>query len=360
MKKNIKAFSSVLFVAPHYRWWKGGISSVILEYKEAIPDFNFFASTSISNIYITTLLFPFIVLHYVFFLAFSINIKIVHIHGASKGSFYRKYIFFLISKYLFNKKVIYHIHGAKYHVFYQQSSAFLKRRIAHMVNGSDALIVLSEWWKDFFVSEFNPQKVEIVPNIVGFMPLQNKTSRTENSKVKLLFLGRIGDRKGIYDLLEVIHKDPQFFRKHCKLLIGGDGEVEKLKKIINHYQISDIVDYIGFVSGDIKKEVLKSSDIYLLPSYNEGLPISILEAMSYAKPVISTNVGGIPEIVYHGDNGYLITPGDQLSLFQFLKELIQNPVDRTKMGRKSYQIVKDGYFPDKVLQKLNALYSSLT
>ena len=229
-----------------------------------------------------------------------------------------------------------------------------------MVNESDALIVLSKWWKDFFVSEFNPKKVEIVPNIVGYMPFQEEISRRENAKVKLLFLGRIGDRKGIYDLLEVIYKQQHYFRQHCRLLVGGDGDVEKLKKIIDRYQISDIVDYIGFVSGDQKKDIIKSSDIYLLPSYNEGLPISILEAMSYSKPVISTSVGGIPEIVHHGDNGYLIAPGDQRSLFQFLKELIQNPVDRTNMGRKSYQIVKDGYFPDKVLQKLNALYSSLT
>jgi glycosyltransferase involved in cell wall biosynthesis len=355
----MQCFDQVLFVAPHYKWWKGGISSVILEYKEAIPAFNFFASTSVANIYLTTLLFPLILLHFFVFLSVKRKIKIVHLHGASKGSFYRKYIFFLIAKYLFRKKVIYHIHGAKYHIFYRQSHLLIQRCIKHMINTSDALIVLSEWWKDFFLKEFHPQKIEIVPNIVGFRPLQETDKQAVNNKVTLLFLGRIGERKGIYDLLEVIAGEADFFRRHCQLLVGGDGEVNTLKKLIDQYKISDIVDYLGFVSGDQKKDILKSSDIYLLPSYNEGLPISILEALSYAKPIISTKVGGIPEIVCHGENGYLISPGDQPAMFQCLKELIQNPADRENMGRKSYEIVKEGYFPDKVLQKLNALYSSL-
>lgn len=332
---------------------------MIIEYKAAIPNFHFFASTSVSNIYITALLFPFILLNYIFSLAVRWNIDIVHLHGASKGSFYRKYIFFLIAKYVFKKKVIYHIHGAKYHIFYRESHPLIQRCIKHMVNGSDALIVLSEWWKAFFLREFKPRKVAIVPNIVGFRSLQETKKQSANDKVTLLFLGRIGQRKGIYDLIEVIKREQAFFRQHCKLLIGGDGEIDKIRRLIHDYRISDIVDYIGFVSGDKKKNILKQSDIYLLPSYNEGLPISILEAMSFAKPVISTRVGGIPEIVSHGKNGYLIEPGDQDKLFQYIKCLVERPQERVLMGEQSYRVVQKGYFPQSVLQKLSELYSSL-
>jgi glycosyltransferase involved in cell wall biosynthesis len=352
-------FSSVLFVAPHYKWWKGGISSVIQEYKNAIPEFNFFASTSIANIYVTALLFPYILMNYLWVLRRNRKIEIVHIHGASKGSFYRKYLFFLIAKYLYKKKVIYHIHGARYHLFYQSSPAFLRRRITHMVNGSDALIVLSTWWKDFFMQEFKPKKIEIIPNIVGYVSYEKKRTSISSAIVKLLFLGRIGERKGIFDLLEVLRDDVNFYRTHSKLLVGGDGEIDKLKKLIESYQLSDIVDYIGFVSGDKKKEILSSSDIYILPSYNEGLPISVLEAMAFAKPVISTKVGGIPEIVHHGVNGFLISAGNKKELADCLKRLILAPSVRDEFGFQSYNLVKNTYFPDTVLMKLSSLYTTL-
>lgn len=101
---------------------------------------------------------------------------------------------------------------------------------------------------------------------------------------------QIGHNKGIYDLIGVIALHKKEFHGRQKLRAGGNGEVDKVKILIKEKKISDIVSYEGWVSGGRKVELLDVSDAYILPSYKEGLPISILEAMSYGLPMISTKV----------------------------------------------------------------------
>lgn len=366
MSPNV--FDSVLYIAPDYRRWKGGISSVIIEYKNSINNFHFVPSTTSANIYITTLSFPFLILRFCVRLLISRKIKVVHIHGASKGSFYRKYIFFLMAKFCFRKKVVYHIHGAGYHLFYQAASPFMKKRISYMINTSDTLIVLSEWWKEFFEKEFSPQQIKIVPNIVAEPDpalvqseniYKNSKQLKVDSVVNLLFLGRVGDRKGIFDLLNVMASNKDYFQNRCHLKIGGDGEIDRLLGYIQSHGLSEMVEFIGFVQGEKKNSVLAEADIYILPSYNEGLPISILEAMSYSKPILSTRVGGIPEIIREDYNGILFEPGDQKEMLNALKMLIE---DRNKIkvyGERSYEFVKKNHFPQSVLKTLSTIYHGL-
>lgn len=101
---------------------------------------------------------------------------------------------------------------------------------------------------------------------------------------------QIGHNKGIYDLIGVIALHKKEFHGRQQLRVGGNREVDKVKILIKEKKISDIVSYEGWVSGGRKVELLDVSDAYILPSYKEGLPISILEAMSYGLPMISTKV----------------------------------------------------------------------
>ena len=116
--------------------------------------------------------------------------------------------------------------------------------------------------------------------------------------------------------------------------------------------------YLGWVSGAEKIDVFNIADIFVLPSYNEGLPISILEAMSYGLPILSTTVGGIPEIVENGVNGFLVEPGDKNALLEFLEVLVLNKTKRLEMGEKSRLVVAD-HLPNSVESQLKNLYNSL-
>ncbi|WKN30485.1 glycosyltransferase family 4 protein [Porifericola rhodea] len=351
-------FNKVLFVAPNYKYWKGGISSVIMGYKKAITDFNYVPSTTSSNIVITTISFPFLLIIFTWKLLANKNYKIVHIHGASKGSFFRKYVYFKLTR-IMGRKVVYHMHGAGFHLFYKDTSPFVRKRIQYMINNADTLIVLSKWWQNFFNSEFRPKKIEIVPNIVEAPSVVNRSSHVKNEYLNLLFLGRVGDRKGIFDLLKVFSTDVSFFKAHFKLKVGGDGDIDRLKSNISEMGLSEMVEYIGFVEGEQKAKAIHKADIYVLPSYNEGLPISILEAMAYSKAVISTTVGGIPEIIEDGYNGSLIEPGNLEALKSALLQLLNDPSKLKLYGERSYKIVSKRHFPDAVLSCLYQLYSNI-
>ena len=114
----------------------------------------------------------------------------------------------------------------------------------------------------------------------------------------------------------------------------------------------------GWVSGEKKHQLLSISDVYILPSYHEGLPISILEAMYYQLPVISTPVGGTAEAVQEGVNGFLVTPGDKAALYdRLVKFMVQPDLART-MGVASGRIVSR-YLPDTIFAQLSDIYKSM-
>ena len=196
-------------------------------------------------------------------------------------------------------------------MFMEPNSKTLQQNIKKVVRLTlkkcDCVIALSESWKNYFESEFFHPCVEVVKNVID-SPQINKI---KSSQFILLFLGRIGNRKGIFDLLEVLAKNRLFYEGKLQLFFGGDGEVEKAKEYIKQNKLENIAFYQGWISGKNKIELLNRADAYVLPSYNEGLPVSILESMSYHLPIISTNVGGIPEIVKDGVNGFIIEPGNK-------------------------------------------------
>jgi glycosyltransferase involved in cell wall biosynthesis len=170
-------------------------------------------------------------------------------------------------------------------------------------------------------------------------------------------MGAIGDRKGIFDLLDVIGQNADRWRGHLHLTVGGDGDMNRYHKAISNLGIADMVTYIGWATGKKKELAFKSSDVAILPSYNEGLPIFILEAMANKMPIISTTVGGIAEIVNH-TNGYLIEPGDKDAMTNAIDAYINDHKLIDQQGLSSLEKVSP-YLPDNVQAKLIEIYSSL-
>lgn len=284
------------------------------------------------------------------------DIKIIHIHGSSRGSFYRKFIIFLFSKYVFKKSVVYHIHGSEYHLFYNESGFYQKKMIRFFIQNSDCIICLSKSWHTFFLENFNPKKIEILPNIIDY-PKKNNVNKNIKM-ITFLFLGFVGERKGIFDLLNVIQMNKVDFEGKIKLRIGGNGEIDRLKNFIKMQQLENIVEFLGWITAEEKKIELNHCDVYMLPSYNEGLPISILEAMSYGKPIISTPVGGIPEIVIPEKNGILVKPGNFGEISNAISYFLDNKNKLKEYGENSFELVQN-HLPKSVIPQLNELYNKL-
>lgn len=274
------------------------------------------------------------------------KVDLAHIHMASYGSFYRKSILINLCRIL-KIKIIIHIHGACFNKFYNGVLDKKKKYIIKTLNKAEKVIVLSESWKEFFKDIIEENKIEVLYNSVK-IPEKETKSRKEGHTA--LFLGRIGERKGVYDLLKVASKVP-----NIKIIIAGDGETEKARSIVKEQNLENVT-ILNWIDEKEREEYLNKVDMYILPSYDEGLPMSVLEAMSYSLPVITTNVGGIPELIEDGTNGILINPGDREALEKAILKISNDEKFRKQLGKNAYNTINKKFNLNKYLEKLNEIY----
>lgn len=346
-------FKNVLFVGPHYSL-RGGMASVLKVYSQTIEPFNFLAGYYYTNPVTSVFYFLGGLIKLFWILLTKRDIKIVHIQTASRGSFFRKSIMVLLSK-LFGKKAILHIHGGEFKLFYN-GAGFLKRYIKYILNIVDEVIVLSDEWKEYFDSLTNKKKSIVLNNPVIFP--QETAQKKAASPVSVLYLNHITTAKGIYDILDCINENKEWLNNSFKFVIAGAGESQKLEQFIATNNLQHMIEYKGWVEGKEKETLVQDCDVFILTSYNEGLPMSILEAMVYKKAIISTTVGGIPRIVKPNDNGWLISPGDRTALAGVFTEIKNDIHILNKYGARSFEIAKN-YSPQEVKDKLGRIYEEL-
>lgn len=342
----------ILIIGPKAQ---GGISSVLDLYKDfgVIDNINvsFLASYKSDNIFIMFFVLACFLIKYFWILLTNKNLKLVHIHSASKGSFYRKYFVFKLAK-LFGKKVIYHIHCPVFGEIYDESSNFIKKRIEKVLNNSDLIIVLSQYGKTEISRICNNHNIKILYNPCVIKDF----TKIATEKFNVLFMGRIGPRKGVYDIIEgaKLITNPDI-----EIILYGDGKLKTFENLIKENNLQDKIKLYGWISADKKDEAYRSTDIYILPSFEEALPMSILEAMSYALPVISTPVGGTPEAVEDNINGFLIKPGNYQALAQKINLLAEDKELREKMGRESLRVAKEKFDVNVIIKQLRQIYDEL-
>ncbi len=259
---------------------------------------------------------------------------LVHLHVAEKGSVFRKILLLLLAK-AFRKPVIMHTHGCEFHTFHDGLPGWLRYWVDTALRQADCFIVLSESWKDYYLThcDLNPDRVIVLPNPVEIPA--SIPDRSASSVTRFVFLGRIGQRKGAFDLLQAFANLPADCLPQAQLTLAGDGELEKAGELIKQLNIEGYVELPGWIDLEQRNQLLGDADVFILPSYNEGLPMAMLEAMAWGLPVISTPVGGIPEVIVSGENGYLADPGDIKALSAAMQSLVEDDALRLAMGRSA-------------------------
>jgi glycosyltransferase involved in cell wall biosynthesis len=198
------------------------------------------------------------------------------------------------------------------------------------------------------VERFNPEK-----NTTDI----RKEFSLEEDDIVIGFIGRIVTAKGLEYLLDALPYLKGEF-KSIKLLIVGEGSlVEELKERAKKNNIFDNILFTG-KRRDIP-EILASINIFVMPSIAEGFPNALLEAMAMGKPIVTTEVGGIPEIVKNKFNGLLVPPRDTVSLSKAIKELISNDQLAAKLGQAASNLVHDNLSIKAIAQKWQSLYLSI-
>lgn len=278
---------------------------------------------------------------------------VIHIHMSYKGSFYRKYYVTKLCK-KNNKKVIIHLHGSEFKDFYNSGNEKRKKQIRELFTIADASIVLGEDWKKF-ISGIAPKANVIVINNAVALP--NIQTRTISDNRTFLFLGALIQRKGVVDLLEAVKQMKNRNVSNFHVLIAGSGaEENQLKEYTEQNGLQSYVDFLGWITKEQKPSLLEKADVLVLPSYNEGLPIAILEAMSYALPIISTDVGSIAEAVQEDVNGFLIAPGDVNALTDAMVKLTVNTKLWKEESSMSRLICEKKFSEDVFFKEVERVY----
>lgn len=307
---------------------------------------------------------------YLIFKLISILIQrkptIVHVQMASFLYFYRRSLDIVICK-LFGKKVIFHLRGGRFVEFYNKSSFLGKFFIKFILNISDRVIALSKFWYDFFVGIMNDERIIIVPNGVFCSNFKTVTNQKKelgflDYNILVLFIGPIGRRKGTFDMLDAV---PIIINKvkNLDFIFCGTGEfageIEQFLDSIKKRKLSTYIKYEEKIYGQKLFDYYLSSDIFVLPSYAENLPNSVLEAMAAGLPVVVSDVGAIPEIVKDGVNGFLVKPGDINSIAEKIIKLAEDKDLRKLMGRRNLEIVKEKYDMPIIAEKVDKIYQEL-
>lgn len=335
--RNIAAEKSrILMVGMHLTKTRGGISTLISEIlKSSLKnDFDF--------IYIESQAEDFgrfrkvlLALTAVFSFLWKCIFKrpqLIYVHFGSNASLYRETVFVFLAKIL-KKRVVGHFHAGDIEKYYPFQSKTGQKIIRLGLSLCDRLIAVSnESARE--LSEIAPKtKILVIPNAIDTSAFNFKSDKKSPEFVRILFVGAIGKLKGEKDLIEAlaILCDKNL---NLKVSLLGYG-AENLQGFCDELQISHFIEFLGAVSLEERLGFFEKADIFVLPTYAEAMPMSVIEAMAAGLPVISTKVGGIPELITNEENGFLFDCGDISVLAEKILLLAEDKNLREKLGKKA-------------------------
>lgn len=289
-------------------------------------------------------------------LIFLRKICIIHIHTASYSSFWEKCLYIFIGR-IAGKKIVLHVHGALFDVFYRGSSIFAKTLIRFFMSNCHAVIVLSRSWLTFFNSILPSANLRVVENGINLKPYS--PAEKHNEITAFLHIGEISQRKGIEDVLSVLYELKQE-GVNFHLHLAGGGEVDRINLKIIELGLQEYVTVHGPIRGDKKGALFALCDVFVLASFAEGLPIAIIEAMAAGLPVLSTTVGGIPDVIKNDVQGFLCAPGDRQKLKENIIKMISNPLLRRKMGANNRLYAQTHYDIERCATEIIDIYRQIT
>ena len=274
------------------------------------------------------------------------NKDIIHIHGSLRTSTLRKSLFVLIAHCL-RKRIIYHVHTS---ILDHLSGHFFKR----ILSLSDVVVALSPGLATRLRPFCGQTPVVSIPNPV----LLPEVTLYQSHSGRILFVGRLEPGKGYLDLLRALAR---VFAEMpgASAVFAGHGDIRAAAQIAAELEISDKVHFTGWLSHDSMRAEYRRASVFCLPSYSEGLPMAVLEAMSHSLPVVVTPVGGVPDLIHPGVNGLLVKAGDVVAMASAIVGLLQDSELRTSLGKAARLTVERFYRSDRVCGRLSELYASL-
>ena len=278
------------------------------------------------------------------------------------GSFVEKGTMALLSK-LFGKTVILAPRSGLIPEDYKRSG-FMRRLITRVIRKVDYVICQGEHWKGFYqsISGSEDEKFVVIQNWLNADPYFNIQARPlrPDEPIKVLYLAWVNGQKGIFDFIDAA-KAVLTRHKNVEFWVCGEGVgSEDARAKVAEYDIQEHVDFKGWVIGEEKMNILAQTNIYVLPSYFEGFPNALMEAMAARLPVVATTVGAIPELVKPPENGLLYEAGDVKALQDALETLITNPEMRQTLAQNARETIRKNNTIDVALKKFDYIFARIS
>lgn len=283
----------------------------------------------------------------------SISPDIVHLHSSKAGAIGR------IACVHLGTKVVYTVHGWPF----TEGIGSSKKQIAYILIEkilepfTDEYICVSKYdenlGKKFRIFKSKKCNYITIHNGVS-LPIVNNKLNNRKLPIRMIMVARFSDQKDQIGLIKALSEISR--EKYVMTFIGDGPNLNKAKLYSKALNLDDNIHFVGFT--DHVMNYLLNSDLFILFSHYEGLPYSIIEAMSVRMPVIASNVGGNHELVKNGENGFLVN--DSNDVVKAINKFIKNKNLISIMGDKSYSIFKKEFQLDNQLCKVKVIYDKLT
>lgn len=344
-------FDKVLYLGPDIRA-RGGIATVLGIYSRCITPFHYRATNSRRG----TL--PGLLSALAAMAAIPLGRlrgrRILHLHYASGRSLLRKAVMMRIGR-LCGYRTVMHCHS---NVIAAAGTGSGPARLKGILDKADYNIFLCEEYAAYARNSLGIKPVKVVRNIMFPHPEYRRERPADGDTVTFIFLSVINAMKGFADLIEAVRRLRASGRRLRLIVAGAPDDGTDVAALLKEKGVEDTVTYLGWISGDDVAMAMSQADVLVLPSRQEAMPMCILEAIASAKPVISTAIASIPELVDDGLSGYLVTPRDTDALTDRMARYIDDPRLVAVHGDAAAAHLKE-FSPESVLDVLAGIYTEI-
>jgi len=278
---------------------------------------------------------------------------VVHLHTEATRGFWRDAVFAGLAI-AARCPVILHLHGGGFRPWYNNAGVIFRTAMRFFLERAAAVVVpcdsLGVWVR---AVARGAQVVRVPDPVVPF-----EVPQDTRSPGLVLYLAKLEPSNGIFDLLEAL-SEVRAAVPDVRLVCAGDGARAAVARYAKRLGIADMVKFTGWVGPSAKRALLESAAVFALPSYDEELPVGLLEAMAAGVPAVVSPVGGVPEVVVDGVSGFFAAPGDVATLQRLLRKLLLDRALGARVGAAARESVRVRCSPERAAARLGELYAAL-
>ncbi len=258
------------------------------------------------------------------------RVDVLHVHLAHGGSVVRKAVPMAVARRM-GIPVVVHAHSYDFAGWYGRLPRPARGFVRHAL-AADHWLVLGTGLAAEYADRLGLDRRDVT---VLYNPVrlpEVAAPQQDNGTVRIVTLGRLGQRKGSFDLIRAVAALPEGVRDRVTVTMCGDGDVDEARAAVRSEGLEKVITVAGWTSPQECADILSRAQIFALPSYSEGLPMALLEAMSHGLAPVCTPVGSIGEAITDGVDGVLVRPGDVPALTEALRNLVEDGDSRRRIS----------------------------